>query len=78
VPESIKGLIERYDALILERHGALTVGRDLMEAYNRMEKLEHSALVILTALQLGRVRLLPPQEVEKLIQMRHLKRLESC
>ncbi len=64
VPESIKGLIERYDALILERHGALTVGPDLMDAYNKMEKLEHSALVILTALQLGRVRLLPPQEVK--------------
>jgi L-fuculose-phosphate aldolase len=77
VPVSIQGLIERYDALILERHGALTVGQDLMEAYNRMEKLEHSALVILTALQLGKVRQLPPQEVEKLIQLRHSKRLGS-
>ena len=78
VSKSIQGLIERYDALILERHGALTVGQDLMDAYNKMEKLEHSALVIFTALQLGRVRLLPPREVEKLMQMRHLKRLESC
>jgi L-fuculose-phosphate aldolase len=78
VPKSIQGLIERYDALILERHGAVTVGQDLMDAYNKMEKLEHSALVIYTALQLGRVRLLPPQEVEKLIQLRHIKRLESC
>ncbi len=78
VPESIQGLIERYDALILERHGALTVGQDLLDAYNKMEKLEHSALVILTALQLGRVRLLPPQEVEKLIQLKQLKTLNSC
>jgi L-fuculose-phosphate aldolase len=78
VPESIRGLIERYDALILERHGALTVGQDLLDAYNKMEKLEHSALVILTALQLGRVRLLPPQEVEKLIQLKQLKTLNSC
>ena len=70
--------IERYDALILERHGALTVGQDLLDAYNKMEKLEHSALVILTALQLGRVRLLPPQEVEKLIQLKQLKTLNSC
>jgi L-fuculose-phosphate aldolase len=78
VPASIQGLIERYDALILERHGALTVGQDLLDAYNKMEKLEHSALVILTALQLGRVRLLPPQEVEKLIQLKQLKTLNSC
>lgn len=78
VPESIQGLIERYDALILERHGALTVGQDLMDAYNKMEKLEHSALVVFTALQLGRARRLPPQEVEKLMQMRYLKRLNPC
>jgi len=54
------------------------VGQDLLDAYNKMEKLEHSALVILTALQLGRVRLLPPQEVEKLIQLKQLKTLNSC
>ncbi len=78
VPESIQGLIERYDALVLERHGALTVGPDLMDAYNKMEKLEHSALVILTALQLGGVRLLPPQEVEKLMRLRQLKKLNPC
>jgi L-fuculose-phosphate aldolase len=75
VPESIQGLIKRYDALVLERHGALTVGPSLMDAYNKMEKLEHTALVILTALQLGRVRLLPPQEVEKLIHLKVSKSL---
>jgi L-fuculose-phosphate aldolase len=76
VPESIQGLIRRYDALILERHGALTVGKSLMDAYNKMEKLEHTALVILTALQLGRVRLLPPQEVEKLMHLKVTKSLQ--
>lgn len=78
VPASIQGLIQRHDALILERHGALTVGQDLMDAYNKMEKLEHAALVILHALQLGRVRLLPAREVEKLLQLRYLRRLEPC
>ena len=77
VPDSIQGLIGRYDALVLERHGALTVGRDLMDAYNKMEKLEHSALVIYSALQLGRVRLLPPQEVEKLSHLKLKKTLSS-
>ncbi len=69
VPEVIRELIQRYDALILARHGGLTLGRDLMDAYNKMEKLEHTALVILTARQLGEVRLLPLTEVEKLTQM---------
>lgn len=75
VPAAIADLIRSHDALILERHGALTVGRDLLDAYNKMEKLEHAALIIFTALQLGRVRRLPPREVEKLI---HLKLIKSC
>jgi|UniRef100_A0A7C5EMC0 L-fuculose-phosphate aldolase len=77
VPESIRNLIQKHDALILERHGALTVGRDLMDAYNKMEKLEHAAVIIFSALQLGRVRCLPPREVEKLIQMRIIHKLQS-
>jgi L-fuculose-phosphate aldolase len=77
VPEAIRSLILKHDALILERHGALTVGRDLMDAYNKMEKLEHAALIIFSALQLGRVRCLPPREVERLIQMKLIQKLQS-
>lgn len=32
-----------HDALLMARHGALTVGRDLEEAFNRMEELEFQA-----------------------------------
>ncbi len=69
VPEAIREVITRYDALILARHGGLTVGRTLMDAYNKMEKLEHTALVILTARQLGEVRQLPLTEVERLTRL---------
>jgi L-fuculose-phosphate aldolase len=64
--EAIRELLKDYDAIILARHGAMTVGRDLMEAYNKMEKLEHTALVVLTARLLGGVSALPPEKVEKL------------
>jgi L-fuculose-phosphate aldolase len=77
VPESIRTLILKHDALILERHGALTVGRDLMDAYNKMEKLEHAALIIFSALQLGRVKRLPPREVEKLLHLKIIQKLQS-
>jgi L-fuculose-phosphate aldolase len=66
VPEVIRELIKNYDALILDRHGALTVGKDLFEAYMKLEKVEHTAIVTLAARQLGNVRLLPEEEVEKL------------
>jgi L-fuculose-phosphate aldolase len=74
VPAAIADLIRNHDALVLERHGALTVGQDLMEAYNKMEKLEHSALIIFAALQLGRVQGLPPREVDKLMRLKLTKR----
>lgn len=74
VPAAIADLIRNHDALILERHGALTVGQDLMEAYNKMEKLEHSALIIFAALQLGKVQGLPPREVDKLMRLKLTKR----
>jgi len=66
VSQSIEELIRSYDAMVLAHHGGLTVGRSLMEAYNRMEKLEHAALIMVTARQLGQVQPLPAAEVEKL------------
>jgi len=70
VPASIRELLLSYDALVLERHGALTVGVTLMDAYNRLEKMEHAALIIFSALQLGKVQPLPPREVEKLLRLK--------
>lgn len=43
VPESIAPFIEHHQAILLERHGSLTLGKNLKEAYRRLEKLEHAA-----------------------------------
>jgi L-fuculose-phosphate aldolase len=66
VPEAIRDFIQEYDALLLSRHGAMTVGRDVVDAYNKMEKLEHTARVVLAARLQGPVTPLPALEVEKL------------
>ena len=66
VPVVIRELIRDHDALVLDRHGALTVGGSLMEAYARMEKVENTALVIQVARTLGRVKTLPADEVRRL------------
>lgn len=47
VPDSITPFIKDYHAVLLANHGALTWGRDLMEAYFRMESLEHYALMLM-------------------------------
>lgn len=57
-------------ALILARHGALSWGENLQEAYNGMERIEHSALILKTAQELGGLTALPAAEVEELKRLR--------
>jgi L-fuculose-phosphate aldolase len=66
---AVRDLLPYYDAILLEQHGALTVGENLWEAYNRMEKVEHAAWTVWLARQLGGARTLPPEEVAKLTQL---------
>jgi L-fuculose-phosphate aldolase len=66
-PLVIKKLIHSCDAVILDRHGAVTCGPDVWDAFKKMEKVEHAALVNWYARQLGKVKVLPPDEVEKLM-----------
>jgi L-fuculose-phosphate aldolase len=66
VPDSIREFIRDYDAILLARHGAMTVGKDVREAYNKMEKLEHTARVVLAARLQGQIRPIPEAEAEKL------------
>ena len=40
VPEAIAPYLAEHDVLLLQNHGALTVGCDLITAYYRMETLE--------------------------------------
>lgn len=68
--EVIRDLIRNCDALMLDRHGAVTVGVDLIDAYFKMEKIEHAADSLLTAHLLGRVRTLEAEEIEKLYRVR--------
>lgn len=69
VPEAIGELIKNHNALILDRHGSITVGKDLVQAYNILETIEHAAEVLLYATQLGGVRPLPPAEAERLADL---------
>jgi len=59
--------------LILSRHGAITWGESLLEAYNGMERLEHSARILKAAHELGGLHALPSEEVQVLRRMRKEK-----
>lgn len=66
VPDTLRPYVRQANAVVLDRHGALTLGRDLNEAWHRMEALEHAARITHAARVLGAVAPLPPREVEKL------------
>ena len=61
--------IVNYDAVLMDRHGAVCVGKDLLEAFCRLETMEHTALITKTAFDLGKVKELPPTESVKLRSM---------
>jgi L-fuculose-phosphate aldolase len=69
VPAAIREFIGQYDAILLSRHGAMTVGENVRDAYNKMEKLEHTARVVLAARLQGPLAPLPAAEAEKLRKM---------
>jgi len=71
VPVVARELIREHDALVLDRHGAVTVGRSLIDAYAKMEKVENTAVVIAVARMLGRVKTLPVDEVRRLSARRN-------
>ena len=66
----LEPLVHHYDAILLENHGVVTCGPDLVTAFQRMETVEHFARVMLTAEALGGPHLLPRTEVQKLIAAR--------
>lgn len=54
------------DAVLLDRHGVITVGGSFEQALLRMELVEHLARIALVAGQLGGVRPLPAEQVAAL------------
>jgi L-fuculose-phosphate aldolase len=67
VPRALAPLLAGHDVLLLERHGALALGRTLEEAFGRMETLERVARIALVARLLGRCDPLGREAVEAVL-----------
>ena len=65
VADSIIPFLAHHDTILMENHGALTVGVDITQAYYRMETLEHFAKVSLVARQLGGAHDLPMDKIQE-------------
>lgn len=80
-PESraaVTDLVTRHNAMLLAGNGVLTVGDDLVQAYLRMELVEHYAKMVTLARQMGCVRELPPEMVAKLLEARRKAGLDPA
>lgn len=82
IPDRVRPFIKNSDVILLENHGALTLGADLLNAYHKMETLEHTASIVWKAIQLGNLNVLPPVERDRLMDLRekfHLSgRVATC
>ena len=70
VPDAIAPYLGEHDALLLQNHGALTVGADVVTAYYRMETLELFAKISLNAHLQGGAQELSGENIDRLISMR--------
>ncbi|MBT4483779.1 MAG: hypothetical protein HOC71_08895 [Candidatus Latescibacteria bacterium] len=68
--DSISELILCHDALLLANHGAMTVGKDVMEAYYNMERVEMFANISFVAQNLGGMKPISEPDVKKLEDLR--------
>lgn len=62
----VERLLVDHDVVMMDRHGSVTLGRDVFEAYDRLEALEHTARITFLARALGPLKPLPREEVERL------------
>ena len=68
--DALKPYVEHHNALLMENHGVVAYGKDLWQAFDRLETLEHTAKIAILAKSLGGANDLPKDAIEKLINIR--------
>ncbi len=77
LPDGLRPHLARGDAVIMERHGVVCVGSDLIDAYKKMEMVEHTAKITHVARTLGTVKPIAPPGVKKLLETRKKLGIET-
>ena len=74
-PDAIEPYLQEHDVMLLENHGALAVGSDVITAYYRMESLELWAKITINAVILGGSIDISRKNIDKLIDLRSFYRI---
>lgn len=71
LPDSVAPYCKDYNALLLANHGAVSWGTSLIEAFYRLESMEHYALVLMyTGNVIGKANVLSCDQVQELLDIR--------
>jgi len=78
LPESIREVVRCSDTLIMKNHGAVTLGANLMDAFKKLDMIEHTARILWLAHAVrGGIEPLPAEAVRKLLETRRLLGIET-
>lgn len=75
--DAITPFLENHDVMLLENHGVLTVGADLLTAYYRMESVEIWAKTTINALIIGGSFDISNENIKKLIDLRSFYKISG-
>ena len=71
--DSIRDLLRCSDTMLMQNHGSVTIGPNLMDAFKKLDMLEHTAKILYLAHTVkGGLDPLPPEQVRKLLETRKL------
>ena len=69
--ESIRGIVRCSDTVVMTNHGSVTMGTNLMDAFKKLDMIEHTARILWLVHALkGSVEPLPAEAVAKLLGTR--------
>lgn len=68
--QAIRPLVGDFQAFLLANHGAVTLGRDIEEAYFRMEQVEHYCRILLYSQWLGGRCPIPQEKIAELFEIK--------
>jgi L-fuculose-phosphate aldolase len=55
LPESIRAIVRCSDTLVMQNHGSVTLGTNLLDAFKKLDMLEHTAKILWLAHSVGKV-----------------------
>lgn len=68
--ESIRSIVRCSDTVVMTHHGSVTLGANLMDAYKKLDMVEHTSKILWLAHSVGHAKPLSPEYVQKLLATR--------